>query len=437
MKKVILVLLLSIPAYAFALDVRYCTGDSVRVRSDHNTSASVLATMNKGTAFNIVSTSDRKETVQDKTDFWYKIVTENNVTGWVFGAFVSDSGKKSSATSSGVKVGEEYIFTSAWLFQEAKTDWDKPIPLKCRSKVKVLGKKGSIGSQFDHYGHWVKVQCGDVTGWVLDVFLTGSTDIDPQNATLYNICLFNDPQIVRIMQTECIECSDYDKKLKCYSALDMSKRKFNPLPEFNIGDTLMILKKNEVLNDRVKNLRLETNEANGACYLTFNTDKIKITYNEERGIGLYINKKRYQKDTPTILKNISTQVDPYALDAISFYLSDQYPNSVFGKTPVSIKKKLKTVYSVICTNLKTDDFRIYEFKPADKNNSWDSFTAIFNGNDLWYCNFSSVNTLFRISDRVYLSLNEWRPDCGYHGRKLLTFEDGMVKLILSQFYYSD
>jgi|GEM_PF-2661991 len=143
MKRIILALLLSLPSCAFALDVRYCTGDSVRVRSGHTTSASILTTINKGSAFNIIGISDNKETIQDKTDFWYKIVTENNVTGWIFGAFVPDTGKKSSEKPSGVTVGSEYLLTTTWVFPESKTDWEKKIKLQYRSKVKVIEKDRS------------------------------------------------------------------------------------------------------------------------------------------------------------------------------------------------------------------------------------------------------------------------------------------------------
>ncbi|HNX57589.1 MAG TPA: SH3 domain-containing protein [Spirochaetota bacterium] len=437
MKKIVLALIISIPVSAFALDVRYCTGDSVRVRSDHSTSASVLTTMNKGSAFNIIGTSDRKETIQDKTDFWYNIVTEDNIKGWIFGAFVSDSDKKSSAKTSGVTVEDEYVFTTTKLFPEPKADWEKAITLKYRSKVKVMEKSGQMSSAVDQLGHWTKIQCGNITGWTLDSFLTKSDDINANNASLYNVCLFNDPQIMHIVQTECTECGDPDEKLKCYKNLSMNKRTFNPAPEFNTDDQLFILKDNGITEDKVKSLRLETNEGSGACYLLFDTAKSSITYKEEKFIGLYINRKRFSGKTPVVMKSKAEPADIKILDPVSFCISEEPSVEYHEKSPAFIKKALKSNYSIVCTPIESSGYRIYQFNPVNKENTWDSFTAITNGDQLVYGNYGRVITSFTSSGRVYVSINEWMPNTGCVGRKLLLLEEGMIKLVLSQYYYAD
>jgi hypothetical protein len=171
--------------------------------------------------------------------------------------------------------------------------------------------------------------------------------------------------------------------------------------------------------------------------LLFDTAKAAITYKEEKFIGLYINRKYFSKETPVVLGVKNEPADNSIFDSVSFYLSEKSSREYAGKKPVQIKKDLIKNYSIICNPIESSDYRICEFKPVKKENTWENFTAIFNKDQLLYCNFSSIITSFKVSDRVYLSINEWIPNTGCGGRKLLLFEDEMIKSVFSQFYYAN
>lgn len=83
---------------AFAAN-KIITGSSVRIRSSPNTSSKEVTQLNFGT---LVKSSDRssdKDTIGDKTDYWYKITTSNGKSGWVFGGFLSGYDAKNSEGS--------------------------------------------------------------------------------------------------------------------------------------------------------------------------------------------------------------------------------------------------------------------------------------------------------------------------------------------------
>jgi len=63
------------------------TSNYLRLREKPSQDSSVLTGITKGTVVQIVSTTDRKETIDKDTSFWYRIDVEG-IRGWAFGAFL-------------------------------------------------------------------------------------------------------------------------------------------------------------------------------------------------------------------------------------------------------------------------------------------------------------------------------------------------------------
>jgi len=59
----------------------------LRLRATPSRSAEVLAGLTKGTVVKVLSSTEQKETVEDETDYWYRVSLEG-LDGWVFGAYL-------------------------------------------------------------------------------------------------------------------------------------------------------------------------------------------------------------------------------------------------------------------------------------------------------------------------------------------------------------
>jgi len=59
----------------------------LRLRTTPSKSAEVLAGLTKGTVVKVLSSTDQKETVENETDYWYRVSLEG-LDGWVFGAYL-------------------------------------------------------------------------------------------------------------------------------------------------------------------------------------------------------------------------------------------------------------------------------------------------------------------------------------------------------------
>ena len=68
----------------------------LRLRADPTKSAEVLAGLTKGTVVKILSATEKKETVEDETDYWYRVSLEG-LEGWVFGAYLEIAESQSRA----------------------------------------------------------------------------------------------------------------------------------------------------------------------------------------------------------------------------------------------------------------------------------------------------------------------------------------------------
>ncbi len=84
------------PVLSIRLSWGVVNSNYLRLRVKPSTSSKVLNGLTKGTIVKILSTTEKKETVEDKTDYWHRISLEG-LEGWVFGAYMSIVDSKSEA----------------------------------------------------------------------------------------------------------------------------------------------------------------------------------------------------------------------------------------------------------------------------------------------------------------------------------------------------
>ncbi len=70
----------------------------LRLREEPYSAARILAHLRRGTIMEVLGRTDRKESLEDQTDYWFQVSYEG-LRGWVFGAYldVFDSRVKAQA----------------------------------------------------------------------------------------------------------------------------------------------------------------------------------------------------------------------------------------------------------------------------------------------------------------------------------------------------
>jgi hypothetical protein len=66
----------------------YINDNNVRIRNSPNTSSEILGQLNMGDYVTVIDTSSERVTVNNYDDYWYKVVTTDNIIGWIFGAYI-------------------------------------------------------------------------------------------------------------------------------------------------------------------------------------------------------------------------------------------------------------------------------------------------------------------------------------------------------------
>jgi hypothetical protein len=66
--------------------------DRVRVRSEPNLTGAVLGVVNRGDKVEILEAGREKQKIGDMESVWYKIQTNTNIEGWIFGAYIDMTG---------------------------------------------------------------------------------------------------------------------------------------------------------------------------------------------------------------------------------------------------------------------------------------------------------------------------------------------------------
>jgi len=68
--------------------IGYINDDNIRIRSNSNINSEILGLLNMGDCVTVIDTSSEKVTINNYDDYWYKIITNDNITGWVFGGYI-------------------------------------------------------------------------------------------------------------------------------------------------------------------------------------------------------------------------------------------------------------------------------------------------------------------------------------------------------------
>jgi hypothetical protein len=63
------------------------TSNFLRLRDRPSKQAQMLTGIPRGMIVEIISKTEEKATIEDKTDFWYHVIFDGN-RGWVFGAYI-------------------------------------------------------------------------------------------------------------------------------------------------------------------------------------------------------------------------------------------------------------------------------------------------------------------------------------------------------------
>ncbi len=80
------------------------TSPLLRVRDQPSDQATVLTHLRMGAVMEILTRSDKEETIENDTSYWYRIDYQG-LKGWVFGIYIDifDSRSKADAYASGLK----------------------------------------------------------------------------------------------------------------------------------------------------------------------------------------------------------------------------------------------------------------------------------------------------------------------------------------------
>ncbi len=72
------------------------TSNYLRMRTNPSKTASVLDGLTKGTIVEVLSATEKEETIEDETALWFRISLDG-LKGWVFGAYLEVLDSKSNA----------------------------------------------------------------------------------------------------------------------------------------------------------------------------------------------------------------------------------------------------------------------------------------------------------------------------------------------------
>jgi uncharacterized protein YgiM (DUF1202 family) len=81
-----------------ALESRWgvVSSNYLRLRAKPSRDADVIDGLTKGTLVEILTNTERKETIEEEKDYWYR-VNLGGVKGWVFGAYLEIRDSRTSA----------------------------------------------------------------------------------------------------------------------------------------------------------------------------------------------------------------------------------------------------------------------------------------------------------------------------------------------------
>jgi hypothetical protein len=74
--------------------IGFINDNGVRLRDNYGLSSTILKTLRKNESVSILDMSPRIEVIDGYYEYWYKILTQDRITGWVYGAFLELDGNE-------------------------------------------------------------------------------------------------------------------------------------------------------------------------------------------------------------------------------------------------------------------------------------------------------------------------------------------------------
>jgi hypothetical protein len=71
----------------FLLFQGYINDNNIRIRSNPNTNSDILGLLNTGDFVSVINISNHKTTINNSNKHWFKITTNDNITGWIFSEY--------------------------------------------------------------------------------------------------------------------------------------------------------------------------------------------------------------------------------------------------------------------------------------------------------------------------------------------------------------
>jgi hypothetical protein len=66
----------------------YINDNNLRIRSNPNTNSEILGQLNIGDFVKVIDKTEYKDKVINTENYWYRIITNENITGWIFGEYL-------------------------------------------------------------------------------------------------------------------------------------------------------------------------------------------------------------------------------------------------------------------------------------------------------------------------------------------------------------
>jgi len=171
----------------------YIAKKDVNLRSEPNTSSPTITKLQIGDRITKIDKSDNLKNIQPfGLDYWYKVITDDNIEGWVFGKLITDEIELSKTSiDEMLKIEGSYTYVKG----ENVNVRNEPTVFKnnvikrlnTNDQCKIL-ERTTLTEVISPYGedYWYKVEYNNVIGWVFGKFLSEELiDID------YNTCTIN------------------------------------------------------------------------------------------------------------------------------------------------------------------------------------------------------------------------------------------------------
>ena len=88
-KSIITLLVFVLPFYAFTFEIGIVFNGPLHVRQKNSINSEQISVLQTFETVEIIKKSDKPENISGLNEYWYQIKTYGNITGWVFGGYLS------------------------------------------------------------------------------------------------------------------------------------------------------------------------------------------------------------------------------------------------------------------------------------------------------------------------------------------------------------